>query len=76
MDEVLIGRPFFQTFGFDLDSPLRSVRDLVHKHVDEINYTDLKATSSHYKGLECGAADDDPIELPETAAATIGGFGR
>lgn len=68
-----MGRLFLQAIVFDMDFHLRSVENFVHdKNVDEISSANLKVTSSHYKGLIYGAVEDDQIELPETAGATIG----
>lgn len=81
MDELCLGRPLLKCFGFNLDSHLAKVRtDFDGADISELmstapesHGTQAKSISSaDYKGVWYDQADDDPIELPNTAEANIG----
>ena len=73
MDEILLGRPFLNKIGFDLNDHLRRIHPLIHgKHVDQIDPDKVRRTAAKYKGMSYMSADDDPIKLPECLAAGIG----
>ena len=73
MDEILLGRPFLEAIGFDLNDHLQRVHKLIHeKNIGDINTEKNKLATAQYQGLAYMAADDDPIELPACIAAAIG----
>ena len=73
MDEILLGRPFLEAIGFDLNDHLQRVHKLIHeKNIGDINTEKIKLAAAQYQGLAYMAADDDPIELPACIAAGIG----
>ena len=67
--EVLLGRPFLKSIGFDLDQHLEQVGS--NEDDQEEKQTSTLA-SARYTGLSYQNTDDDPIELPESLAAGIG----
>lgn len=73
MEEVLLGRPFLKSIGFDLTKHLVTVRDDVHdKDINELPKVSSKLATAKYSGMAYQSADDDPIHLPEPLAAGIG----
>ncbi|PXF46057.1 hypothetical protein BWQ96_04157 [Gracilariopsis chorda] len=73
MDGVLLGRPFLQKIGFDVQSHLRRVAsDLHDKAYCELNPGTIKMASSTYRGLRYDFVAYDPIPLPESVDASIG----
>ena len=73
MDETLLGRPFLNRIGFNLEDHLKHVRHAINnKHISDINPREVKIASAKYQGLTYMAIDDDPIELPDCISAGIG----
>lgn len=72
MDEVLLGRPFLNSIGFNLDTHLLQVsKEGVEQGLFYPNGTP-KLAAAKYSGLTYQVTDDDPIELPESMVAGIG----
>ena len=73
MSELLFGRPFLHSIGFNLERHLVRVRDDIHnKHVVDLDPDQFKLAAAKYQGLPYMDAEDEPIELPECLAAGIG----
>ena len=73
MDEVLIGRPFLNTIGFNLNDHLNNIHKHIHeKTIEEIDTANLKAVTSEYRGMSYQESYDDPIGLPDGVTAGIG----
>ena len=73
MDEILLGRPFLHSIGFNLEHHLVRVRNDIHdKHVEDLDPEQFKLSAAKYQGLPYINAEDDPIELPECLVAGIG----
>ena len=73
MDELLLGRPFLKSIGFDFKEHLLRIHSEIHdKDVSEIDPNILKSAAASYTGLSYTEADDDPIEPTEAIGAGIG----
>ena len=79
MDEILLGRPFLNSIGFNLDRHLEKLGEHENPE-DDSSESDsvgklalpVKIASVGYSGLSYLSTNDDPIELPENMAAKIG----
>ena len=73
MDEILLGRPFLKSIGFNLVDHLTRFRDSIDgKSLEHVDAAGMKTASTSNSGMTYMAPDDDPIKLPECIAANIG----
>ena len=82
MEEILLGRPLLKCLGFDLETHLAKIRT----QFDDVDIGNLMNESlesslggqgkfsrfASYTGLRYATIEDDPINLPEAAGASIG----
>lgn len=57
MDEVLLGRQFLKSIGFDLKNHLEVVSDEINKNIS------AKLYAASYNGMTYQSADDDLLQI-------------
>ena len=72
MDKLLLGGPLLKKRGFDLKSHLESVSQVVNeKRFEGPNTGEILLARATFTVMRYNSVDDDPIEFPEAADATI-----
>ena len=64
MDELILGRKFLHSIGFNLKDHLGKVHKEIHnQHIDELKLGEMSVSSLSYKGISYENSDDDPVGI-------------